>query len=195
MGTARPKKILLHICCVACASHVVPVLEKDGFEVVCLFEHPEIDSKEEHHLRLVSVRDYCRENNLRLIEREYKKSEFVQLVAPYKDPDSLKFINDKDRYRRRRCYICNSLSVQKMVEMAKKEKIKFFSTTLLCSPYKDFDQIVEIANEKALDYGLNFYFQDFRKGYWMGRNYARNHFVYTPRYCGCSDSVKEKRFE
>jgi predicted adenine nucleotide alpha hydrolase (AANH) superfamily ATPase len=85
--------------------------------------------------------------------------------------------------------------IQKTVEQAKKRKLRYFSTTLLCSPYKNHDEIIEISNERALDYDVNFYYQDFRKGYWSGRNYARNHNVYIPRFCGCVESFKERRLE
>jgi predicted adenine nucleotide alpha hydrolase (AANH) superfamily ATPase len=85
--------------------------------------------------------------------------------------------------------------MQKAIEQARKNKIRYFTTTLLCSPYKNHDEIIEISNEKALDYGVNFYYQDFRKGYWMGRNYARNHNADIPAYCGCLESLKERRLE
>ncbi len=173
----------------------MPILQKNGFEPVCFFDHPEIDDATEFSKRLIGLQEFCDENGLKLIAKDEGIEEFVNLIDPYRDPESLKYISDKDRYRRRRCLLCNTLAVQKTVETAKALKIKYFTTTLLCSPYKDFDQIVEIANEKALDYGLTFYYQDFRKGYWMGRNYARNHEIYAPRYCGCLDSVKEKRLE
>jgi len=85
--------------------------------------------------------------------------------------------------------------LQKTIEQAKKLHLKYFTTTLLCSPYKDHDQLVSIANEKSLDYNLNFYYEDFRKGYWKGRNYGRNHNVYLPTYCACLESLTEKRLE
>lgn len=189
------KKILVHTCCAACASNVFSLLQKAGFLPIAFFYNPMIDDKEEHEKRLVCIRNYCQENKIKLIDFKYDSSEFEKQIEPYRDKKSLKFINDRERYKRRRCRICNSIVIQKTVEAAKAEKIKFFTTTLLSSPYKDHDEILEICNDKALDYQLNFYYQDFRKGYWMGRNYARNHDVYIPRYCGCLESTKEKRLE
>lgn len=189
------KKILVQTCCTACLSHVNSVLSQAGFEVVSFYYHPEIGSRSEFDNRLLDLKKYTAESGIKLIDLEYGSTDFEKVVAPYKDQGSLKYINDKDRYRRRRCQICNSMVLQKTVEQAKKLKIKYFTTTLLCSPYKDHDQIVEIGNEKSLDYDLNFYYEDFRKGYWKGRNYGRNHAVYLPTYCGCPESLKEKRLE
>jgi predicted adenine nucleotide alpha hydrolase (AANH) superfamily ATPase len=188
------KKILVHTCCIACASHVFSLLEKAGFSPIAFFYNPMLDD-EEYKKRFSDFEKYCLENNVKLIDSRYNHDEFEKQIEPYRDKLSLKYINDKDRYRRRRCHICNSLIIQKTVEKAKEEKIKFFTTTLLASPYKDHDEILEICNEKGLDYRVSVYYEDFRKGYWMGRNYARNHEIYIPRYCGCLESIKEKRLE
>lgn len=189
------RKILVHACCVACFSHVHRELSKAGFAPIAYFYNPEIDDFEEYHKRVSDLKNYCLENDLQIIVPDRAIVDFSELIEPFKDKNSLKFIGDKDRYRRRRCQICNSLRLQKTVEQARKLRLKFFTTTLLCSPYKDHDQIVDLANEKALDYNLSFYYQDFRKGYWMGRNYARNHKVHIPAFCGCTESQKERRLE
>jgi len=194
MSTDSPK-ILVHTCCTACFSHVYSQLKSDGFEVVSYFCHPEIGSRDEFDQRLSDLRTFCENNKIKLIAVEFEPSEFEGAIQPFKNQSSLKFINDKDRYRRRRCQICNSMVLQKTIEQAKKLHLKYFTTTLLCSPYKDHDQLVSIANEKSLDYNLNFYYEDFRKGYWKGRNYGRNHNVYLPTYCACLESLKEKRLE
>jgi len=191
----KPKKILVHTCCLACASHVFSSLQKAGFDVICLFYNPEISDKDEYDRRLDGLKNYCEETGVELIGLPYAPDDFGKLIKLYTDKNSLKYINDEERYRRRRCQICNSIKIDKTIEQAAKLKTKFFTTTLLCSPYKDHDTIIELANEKALDYNLTFYYQDFRKGYWMGRNWAKNHGAYTPRFCGCADSIKELRFE
>ncbi len=189
------KKIFVHSCCTACASHVFSELEKVGFKVVAFFYNPEIDEAQEYNQRKQGLIEYCLNNKIEFVEANYDPSDFSNLTNPFKDPASMKYISDKERYRRKRCFLCNSMVMQKTIEQAKKRRIKYFTTTLLCSPYKNHDEIVEISNEIALDYGVNFYYQDFRKGYWMGRNYARNHGVSLPAYCGCLESLKERRLE
>jgi len=192
--SASSHKILVHTCCTACASHVFSELTKAGFEVTAFFYNPELEQTE-YSQRLLGLRNYCDDNEVKLITPDYKPDEFNNVVAPFRDKNSLKYINELDRFRRRRCLLCNSLVLQKTIEQAKSSKVKFFTTTLLCSPYKNHDEIIEISNDKALDYELNFYYQDFRKGYWKGRNYAKNHQIISPSCCGCADSAKEGRLE
>jgi predicted adenine nucleotide alpha hydrolase (AANH) superfamily ATPase len=189
------KKIFVHSCCAACASHVFSELEKAGFKVVAFFYNPEVDETVEYTRRKQGLIKYCLENKIEFVEGEYLPTDFSDLTTPFKDPASMKYISDKERYRRKRCALCNSMVIQETVEQAKKKRLKYFTTTLLCSPYKNHDEIVEISNEEALDYGINFYYQDFRKGYWKGRNYARNHSIELPSYCGCLESQKERRLE
>lgn len=194
MSSRRGKKILIQTCCVACASHVFKELLKAGFNPVAFFYHPEME-KEEFGKRLKDLEEYCQKHDYEMIAEEQLPSEFWDKVEPFKDHFSIKYISDKDRYIRKRCHICNSTSIQKTIETAKKLRIRYFSTTLLCSPYKNNEEILSICNEKALDYNLNFYFSDFRKGFWTGRNYARNHNTYISSFCGCNESLKERRLE
>ncbi|MFA7253222.1 MAG: epoxyqueuosine reductase QueH [Patescibacteria group bacterium] len=189
------KKILVHTCCALCSSHVLKQLEHAGFKVVIFFYNPQISDPEEHQKRLDDVRRICQDKDYEWIAPDLKVSDFSNLVEPYKNKQNIKYISDKDRYQRRRCNICNTLLMQKTVEQAKKARIKFFTTTLLCSPYKDHDLIIEVCNERALDYNVNFYYQDFRKGYWMGRNYGRSHDAHIPAFCGCEESREERRLE
>jgi hypothetical protein len=78
-----------------------------------------------------------------------------------------------------------------MVAKTKTLRYKFFTTTLLCSPYRDHDEISNLALENAVIHKINFYYKDFRKGYWTGRNFARTHGIMIPKYCGCNDSLEE----
>ncbi len=190
----KNRKILVHICCTACASHVFSELKKAGFEPIAFYYNPQIDT-EESLKRKADLERYCDENNFKLISPTPPVNEFEEIILPFKEKKSLKYIAEADRYQRRRCVLCNSLVIQRTIEQAKQLKIKFFTTTALCSPYKNHSEIIDIANDKALDYVLTFYYQDFRKGFWMGRNYARNHQIYVSGFCGCDESKIEKRLE
>ena len=186
---------MVHTCCTACASFVFPQLIKSGFETIAFFYNPFVDNEDEYKKRLADIEKYCEDEKIKLVAPAYQSSDYTEMIEPYKRKDSMKYINDKDRYCRRRCLLCNSLIIQKTIEQAKKLHLKYFSTTLLCSPYKDHDDIIMIGNESSLDYHVSFYYQDFRKGYWMGRNFGRNHQIHVPSYCGCKESEKERRLE
>ncbi len=191
----KKRKILVHVCCAACASHVFFELKKEEFEVVAYFYNPEIHGKSEYQRRLKDVTDYCQEHNITLNVPEYNIQDFFEPILPYQAKDSIKYISDKDRYHRKRCESCINLLIENTVSAAKKSKIKYFTTTMLCSPYKDHNKIWDTAVSLADDKNVNFFYKDFRKGYWNGRNYARNHDMVIPAYCGCNESLNEGRLE
>ncbi|MEI6498830.1 MAG: epoxyqueuosine reductase QueH [bacterium] len=191
----RKHKILAHACCAACASSVFAELKKENFDVTAYFYNPEIHGEAEYLRRLNDLEKYCTENAIPLIVPEYNIQEFIEPILPYQTASSIKYINDKDRYHRKRCEICTTLLIENTIQYAKKHKFKYFTTTMLCSPYKDHNKIWDIADSLASDKDMNYYYKDFRKGYWNGRNYARNHNMNIPAYCGCNESLEEGRLE
>ena len=189
------KKILVHTCCAPCASYVFSELEKNNFIPVAYFYNPEIHGRAEYNKRLESLKELCLERGISLIIPEYNVQDFLSMLVPYHDKDSIKYINDKNRYQRKRCQLCISLLLTNLLDQAKKMRLKNFTTTLLCSPYRDHNEIWDKGLELATNENLSFYYQDFRKGYWTGRNYARSHNLVIPTYCGCSESLEEGRLE
>lgn len=189
------EKILVHVCCGPCASYVFSELEKEKFEIIAIFYNPEIHGRAEYKKRLEGVSKICSELNIKLIIPEYNIQDFLAPLMPFQDQHSIKFISDRKRYRRKRCQLCISNLMNNLIYSAKKLKVKIVSSTMLCSPYRDHDEIVDYGTELAIKEKLLFYYQDFRKGYWKGRNFARNHDIIIPSYCGCSESLEEGRLE
>lgn len=188
-------KILVHVCCASCASYVFSELEKENYQIVAYFYNPEIHGKAEYERRLADVKTLCEEKEIKLIVPNYDIQDFFSLLMPFQDKNSIKYITDKKRYKRKRCQLCLSLLVNKMVNQTKKLRLKHFTTTMLCSPYKDHDEIWNMSLEAAVANKLNLFYKDFRKGYWTGRNYARTHNLMIPNYCGCNESLEEGRLE
>lgn len=189
------KKILLHTCCASCLSIVHKKLMDKGFLPVVYYYNPSIQGKIEYLNRLKDVEDYCSNNKLEIIIPVYNEDDFNNPIKPWLEPKSLKYINDKNRFRRKRCEFCYELKVRNTAEFAKKKRINFFSTTLLASPYQDHEFIDYISSEIAKSNKIEFVYDDFRKGYWQGRNYSRNHKYMIPSYCGCTFSVSERMLE
>ena len=67
-----------------------------------------------------------------------------------------------------------------------------FSTTLLVSPYQKHELIVKIANEMADKYNIKFLYQDFREGFRIGQQMARDAGLYMQKYCGCIYSEEDR---
>ena len=189
------KKLLLHTCCVSCLSYVHKKMAEKDFLPVVFYYNPSIQGKTEYLNRLKDVEEYCQNNQLEIIIPEYNEEEFFRPIKLWQDPKSLKYINDKNRFRRKRCEFCYELKIGKTAEQAKKKRLKYFSTTLLTSPYQDHEFIDYIASQIAKEDNLEFIYDDFRKGYWQGRNYPRSHRYMIPSHCGCTFSINERMLE
>lgn len=195
MSRKEDMRVLVHICCGACASHVFSELEKEGYTPVGLFYNPEIHGLAEYKQRLKDVTSYCNEKNIELIVPEYNIEDFFSRLLPFQDKQSIKYINDKARYRRRRCQVCISLLLENLFNTAKDLNITKVTTTMLCSPFRDHSEIWNRGVDIEAAKRIQFIYKDFRKGYWNGRNYARTHDFAVPKYCGCSESLEEGLLE
>jgi predicted adenine nucleotide alpha hydrolase (AANH) superfamily ATPase len=67
-----------------------------------------------------------------------------------------------------------------------------FSTTLLYSRYQNQKLIRSQAEKLAKQYGIPFYYQDFRKGWQQGIDMAKEMDLYRQPYCGCIYSEQER---
>lgn len=189
------KKILLHTCCVSCLSYANKRFSEAGFQIVIFYYNPNIHGKVEYINRLKDVQSYTENNKLQIIVPEYDENDYFRPIRPWQDKKSIKYIADKNRFRRKRCEFCYHLRVRATAELAKKNRIKYFSTTLLTSPYQDHEFIDYIASQVAKDFKLEFVYLDLRKGFWQGRNFARSHKHLIPTYCGCTFSLAERMLE
>lgn len=191
----KNKKILVHTCCSACLSFVHGVLAREGFEVVVFFYNPSFHGRSEYNKRLMDVERYCAEHEIKIIVPEYDVQEFFAPLMPLQDKSSIKFISDKKRFRTKRCQFCYGLLMARAAQEAQEKKFGYFTTTMLTTPYKDHEEIMNIGMELEQEFRVKFFYRDFRKGYWQGRNYARSHKMHIATYCGCSFSSQEGLLE
>ena len=171
-------KILLHTCCAPCSTYVVDKLRKDGSEDLTYFWyniniHPYIEYK----ARRDCLKMYAEMINMPLIiEDYYGVREFTQNVASNIDG---------------RCLFCYESRLDYTARYAKENGYDSFSTTLLVSPYQKHELIINVANRMAEKYGVNFIYQDFREGFRIGQQMAREAGLYMQKYCGCVYSEEE----
>lgn len=171
-------KVLLHTCCAPCSTYVIEKLRKDGYEdITSYWYNINIHPYEEYKSRLNALITYTEMVNVPLvIDDDYGVREFTQSV-----------INDIDG----RCRFCYVSRLAKTVKYAKENGYDAFTTTLLVSPYQNHEMIIEIAEGLAKQYGIQFIYQDFRKGYRIGQQMARDAGIYMQKYCGCVYSEEE----
>jgi len=189
------KKLLLHTCCAPCLSYVNKRLKDNDYQPIIFFYNPSIQGKIEYLNRLKDVQTFCGDNNLEIVVPEYDEKEFFSPIEPWMDSKSIKYISDKNRFKRKRCEFCYELKIKKTVLEAKKRRLKSFSSTLLASPYQDHDFLDYISSLLAKGNKIEFVYEDFRKGFWQGRNNSRSHKYLVPTYCGCTFSQTERMLE
>ena len=176
-------KILLHICCANCAIYPVKTLQEEGHNLTGFWFNPNIHPYQEYELRLDSVKDLAGKWRIGMIyTSEYDPAEFFKLQG-----------NSPASERPERCKSCYRLRLEKTAEQAQKKGFDAFSTTLLISPFQDFEQLVIIGEELADKYDVPFYLRDFRQYFSKAMTYAKELGLYRQKYCGCIFSKQERR--
>lgn len=169
------EKILLHICCAPCSVSAVETLKKD-FDISFYWYNPNIFDNEEYINRKDSAVKYAKSLGIDFFEEE----DFTYDYNAWKSK-SLEI-----------CENCYDIRLGKLVSFAKSKGFKFFSTSLLSSPYQKHDIIKGIAKKYADSNSINFVYHDFRDKFYEGKNSLRREGYYIQKYCGCNKSYKER---
>jgi hypothetical protein len=176
-------KILLHICCSNCALYPVKIFRSEGNLVTGYWFNPNIHPYDEYALRRESLKKIENLWSLNIIDTvEYDTSVYFSL---FNTDVSRKCFPE-------RCSFCYRLRLEKTAELAKKNGFSAFSTTLLISPYQQFDRIVETGKSLQEKYNISFYSRDFRQYFRDAMSEARHLGLYRQKYCGCIFSKEER---
>ena len=171
-------KVLLHICCSPCSIYPIKCLKENKMEVLGYFYNPNIHPYQEYKRRRDAVQSYADLIQLPVIYRdEYNMEEFLQHVV----------FREKSR-----CHYCYHSRLESAARIAVQEKIPQFTSSILYSRYQNHQLIKEIGESLAKQYGLKFYYEDFRKGWSEGIETSRRLSLYRQQYCGCIYSEKER---
>lgn len=189
-------KILLHICCSNCAAYPFKLLQEENHDVTGFWFNPNIHPYEEYRLRLGSLKEL---ENRWLINisytDEYEPAEFFEMfgIDSLNNREILNF-NPAETVppHPERCKSCYLLRLRKTAEEAQKQGFDGFSTTLLISPYQDFEEIVTTGRKLSEEYNVLFYLKDFRPYFRNSMALAKELELYRQRYCGCIFSREEK---
>jgi len=169
--------ILLHTCCAPCLIYPLEKLTLDNFRVTGFFYNPNIHPLAEY------IR---RKDALGVLAAG------VEIVYPdYSPREFFREINLKEESPER-CAICWRLRLMKTAQRAKARGFKYFSTTLLVSPYQDQELLKKIGRDVAANEGVEFYYADFRPGFRKAHAQARAKGIYCQKYCGCIYSEIER---
>ncbi|GAB4535346.1 MAG: epoxyqueuosine reductase QueH [Thermodesulfovibrionia bacterium] len=184
--------ILLHICCSNCVTYPFRILNEEGHTIKGFWFNPNIHPSDEHSLRLESLKGLAKRWGMDVIYDDYDPSLYFSMfgmddaldIEGIELPDNLKMPV--------RCTSCYNLRLRRTVEVAKRIGSDAFTTTLLISPYQDYEQIVMISRALAAEYNIEFYLKDFRVYFNSARSLSRELGLYRQKYCGCIFSKMER---
>ena len=163
-------KLLLHTCCAPCLIHPLEALKLKGFDTRAFFYNPNIHPLTEYNERKNAFS--ALNPGIEVIILEYLPQDFFRAVN-LKEETPL------------RCAICWRLRLKKTAAFARERGFRYFSTTLLASPYQDHEALKSIGSQVAEEEGVEFCYADFRPGFRKAHDEARAKGVYCQKYCGC----------
>lgn len=171
-------KLLVHACCGPCACYPTEWLTEQGIDFDILFYNPNIHPYKEFKQRLATLREFCEKEQYNLIiDKDYSIEECIRgmLAEPFV-----------------RCAFCYRVRMRYAARFAKENGYDAFTTTLLVSPYQKHELIKKEAQAAAEEFGVEFYYQDFRSGYQRGVERSLALGLYRQQYCGCVFSERDR---
>ena len=92
----------------------------------------------------------------------------------------------------RRCSYCYASRLQATAVVAAEHGFEAFSASLLYSKFQRHDEIRVLGEQAAQQYGVQFYYEDFRSGWQEGIRLSKELGLYRQQYCGCIYSEKDR---
>lgn len=171
-------KTLLHICCAPCSLMCIESLREDGMDLSGFWYNPNIHPFTEYRARRDTLKAYADEIALPLILRdEYGLRPFLSAVGGNFDG---------------RCSVCYSMRLYAAAAFAKENGFDAFTSSLLISPYQDFDLLTRTGRLAGESFGVTFLERDFRPLFREGQRRAREKGFYMQKYCGCIFSEEDR---
>ena len=174
-------KLLLHACCGPCACYPAKTLSEQGTDFTLLYYNPNIHPYKEFKHRLSALRELAEKQDYKLmIDKTYPLEECVKGML--EEPVV-------------RCVFCYRMRLRFTAKYAADHGFTAFSTTLLYSPYQKHQLIVQAAEAAAEEFGVKFYYQDWRPHYQEGVDISLALGLYRQPYCGCVFSERDRYME
>jgi hypothetical protein len=127
---------------------------------------------------LQTLQKFAAEENIPLIVKdEYELEKFLRQSA-FRESE--------------RCRSCYYERLKYAAIIAKRGDFDFFTTTLLYSKFQRHDLIREMGEALGKEYGIPFYYQDFREYWKEGIELSKQKNMYRQQYCGCIYSERDR---
>jgi len=181
--TGSKARLLLHICCAPCSTHVIDILQ-DEFDITAFFYNPNIYPPKEHVLRAQEAQRFCRRLGIEIFTDEYDPSNWLRRMRGRR----------LDREGGPHCAVCFWIRLARTAAVAEEEGFDYFATTLTVSPHKDAEMINRMGQRAARGRKTEFYPADFKKkdGFKKSCRLSQKYDLYRQDYCGCVYSLEER---
>ena len=179
----RRPSLFFHICCAPCAAYSTWKLLLPHYQVVWYFYNPNLSSLAEYDRRLAAAKRAAKIIGVKLIAAPYRHEAWRDLVRG----------REVDEERGARCQLCYRERIKAAYDFARQGNYRYFSTSLLASPYKDSESIRAICRELSVEGGPEFLDKDFQAedSFRASLAWAREHGLYLQKYCGCEFSFRQ----
>ena len=186
-------KILLHMCCAPCACYPVQKLREENFEPTGYFFNPNIHPYQEWRQRLKTAREFADKVDMKIfadnhyglrdfLDKTYKTVGKITAEDTVKNPDGF----------HARCKICYAWRLSETAKFAAENNFEIFTSTLFYSKHQNHELMKSIAESVAENFGVKFYYEDFRIGWQKGIDISKQLELYRQNYCGCIFSEEER---
>ena len=92
----------------------------------------------------------------------------------------------------KRCSYCYSSRLFATAAAASELGFEAFSASLLYSRYQRHEEIRALGEQAEKEFGITFFYEDFRPGWQEGIRISKELGLYRQQYCGCIYSEKER---
>jgi len=172
------KRLLLHCCCAPCSTTCIERLIQEEYEIILWFANDNIYPHEENDKRFGELIKVAKYHNLEVIRNDYNHEAWLEKVKGLE--------NKKEGAQR--CSICFNYNLSLSHDKALELGIKYFTTTLTVSRYKNSYRIFEIGEKYTGFVDMNFKKKD---GYANSIKLSKELGLYRQKYCGCEFSLRD----
>lgn len=186
-------RLLMHMCCANCALYPIKRLRESGHEIAGYWYNPNIHPADEYERRFAAVEELRKQWG---IEMEYGRQEGVEEFEVALDEAAAELGGDGPGGRMRehgnRCRVCYRMRMREVAGKCAEGGYDAFTTSLLVSPYQGHELIKRAGHEAAAEFGVEFFYEDFRPGWPEGQGISRELGLYRQYYCGCHYSKADR---
>lgn len=176
MSETSGLRVLLHMCCAPCSTHVIEVLKQEH-DIVLFFANSNIAPYEEYQKRLSEAHKIAAMHSLPLVEDRYDHEAWLAAVSGW----------EQEPEKGRRCTACFRFNLSRAAAYADGHGFDAFTTTLTVSPQKRSADIFAVGEALGAFLRVDFKKQD---GFRQSVALSRQQGLYRQNYCGCEFSKR-----